>query len=209
MGVDQLDPVEDLRRRERQQALVAELGRSALTGTELAELFAEALAAAAEGLSGARVELCDPTPDTGEPLVTERELAVPIRGPEQPISVLAAHSTDVPFGPDDGLFLRALANLLGIAAARESADERRRESEASLGLLAEAGHTLATTRDYQETLAALAKLVVPGLADWFIVDVAGDDGRLRRVAVTAADPAKQELLDELAVKYPPRPGSRQ
>ena len=50
---------------------------------------------------------------------------------------------------------------------------------------------------------------MPRLADWFIVDVVDDDGALQRVAVTAADPAKADLLEELAVKYPPRPGSRQ
>lgn len=209
MGVEQLDPVAELRRRERQQALVAELGRSALTGTELPELFEEALAAASDGLAGARVEFCEPTLETMEPLITERELAAPVRGPEMPITVLAAHADAQVFSPDDGLFLRALANLLAVAAGRERADERRRASEASLGLLAEAGHLLATTLDYQETLAALAKLVVPGLADWFIVDVVDDDGQLQRVAVTAADPAKQELLEELALDYPPRPGSRQ
>ncbi|HLY94843.1 MAG TPA: ATP-binding protein [Gaiellaceae bacterium] len=210
MGVEQLNPLEELRRRERQQALVAELGRSALTGTELPELFDEALAAAADGLAGARVEFCEPTPETTEPLITERELAAPIRGPERPLTVLAAHSTEEqPFSPDDGLFLRALANLLAIAAGRERADERRRASEASLGLLAEAGHMLASTLDYQETLVSLAKLVVPSLADWFIVDVVDDEGQLQRVAVTAADPGKQELLEELALNYPPRPGSRQ
>ena len=209
MGVEQLDPVAELRRRERQQTLVAELGRSALTGTELPELFDEALAAAADGLAGARVEFCEPTPDTMEPRVTAHELAAPVRGPGRPITVLAAHADAQMFSPDDGLFLRALANLLGIASGRERADERRRESEASLGLLAEAGHALASTLDYQETLAALAKLVVPGLADWFIVDVADDNGHLQRVAVAAADPAKQELLEALALEYPPRPGSRQ
>ncbi|HET8894711.1 MAG TPA: ATP-binding protein [Gaiellaceae bacterium] len=209
MGVEQLDPVDELRRRERQQALVAELGRSALTGTELPELFDEALAAATDGLARAQVEYCEPTPETREPLVTERELAVPIRGPKRPISVLVARTDGHMFSPDDGLFLRALANVLAVAAARAHADERRRASEESLGLLAEAGHLLAATLDYQETLAALAKLVVPSLADWFIVDVADDDGRLQRVAVTAADPAKQELLEELALEYPPRPGSQQ
>jgi signal transduction histidine kinase len=210
MGVDQLDPVEELRRRERQQALVAELGRSALTGTELPELFEEALVAAADGLAGARVEYCEPTPDTWEPVFTDTELAAPVRGPEQPIAVITARGApEHTFGPDDGLFLRAIANLLAVAAGRERADERRRQSEASLGLLAEAGHALANTLDYQETLAALAKLVVPRLADWFIVDVVDEAEGLQRVAVTAADPAKQQLLEELAHSYPPRPGSQQ
>ena len=203
MGVEHLDPVEELRRRERQQALVAELGRSALTGTGLTELFAEALAAAADGLAVERVELSEPDSKTHEPLASDGEIAVPIRGPGKPIGVLVARSADPhAFSADDVLFLRALANLLGIATARERAGE-------GFELLAEAGHTLASSLDYQETLAALAQIVVPRLADWFIVDVVDGDGQLQRVAVTAADPTKADLLDELALKYPARSGSRQ
>ena len=54
---DRRDPVDQLRRRERQQALVAELGRSALTGTPLERLVEDAVDAAAEGLSADRVGL--------------------------------------------------------------------------------------------------------------------------------------------------------
>ena len=203
MGVDQLDPVEELRRRERQQALVAELGHSALTGTTLPDLFAEARAAAADGLAVERVEVVGADFAPNEPLVLEGRIAVPIRGPGQSIGALVATSPDPhAFSGDDVLFLRALANLLGVASARERAGE-------GLALLAEAGHTLASSLDYEETLAALAQIVVPRLADWFIVDVVDDQGQLQRVAVTAADPAKADLLEELALNYPPRPGSRQ
>jgi hypothetical protein len=62
------DPVEQLRRRERQQALVAELGRSALTGTPLEQLVEDAVAAVAEGLGADRVGLLEPAPQ-GDVLV--------------------------------------------------------------------------------------------------------------------------------------------
>jgi signal transduction histidine kinase/CheY-like chemotaxis protein len=59
--------------------------------------------------------------------------------------------------------------------------------------------------DYQATLANVARLVVPALADWCAVDVAEEDGRLERVAVVHSDPAKVELARELAWRYPPEP----
>jgi signal transduction histidine kinase len=74
-------------------------------------------------------------------------------------------------------------------------DERRRAEEA-VRFLAEAGSALADTLDYQETVARLAALAVPTLADWCVVHDL-QDGKLRRVAAVHGDPAKQELLREL------------
>src|SRR5690242_4272410 len=127
MGVEQLDPVDELRRRERQQALVAELGRSALTGTELPDLYEEALAAAANGLAVDRVELRGPDVlAANEAVVRGGEIAVPIRGQGKPIGALRATSSDPnTFTEDDALFLRAIANLLAVASARDHAEELR------------------------------------------------------------------------------------
>ena len=110
---------------------------------------------------------------------------------------------------DDVVFLRAVANVIAVVTARERAEERRRRSEEGLSFLAEAGHILAATLDYDTTLSTLASLVVPRLADWFIVDLAEDDGTMRRVAVAAAQPEKQALLEELSRDYSPRAGSPQ
>jgi hypothetical protein len=48
-GTDLGDALVELRRRERQQTAVAELGRSALTGTPFEQLAAQAVAAARDG----------------------------------------------------------------------------------------------------------------------------------------------------------------
>src|SRR5437763_339087 len=112
-------------------------------------------------------------------------------------------------GMDDVVFLRAVANVIAVVMARARAEERRRRSEEGLSFLAEAGHILAATLDYDTTLSTLASLVVPRLADWFIVDLAEDDGTMRRVAVAAAQPEKQALLEELSRDYSPRAGSPQ
>jgi signal transduction histidine kinase/ActR/RegA family two-component response regulator len=61
---------------------------------------------------------------------------------------------------------------------------------------------LASTLDYQTTLAKLAQLAVPVLADWCAVDMVGEDGGLVRLAVVHADPAKVAWAHELQKRYP-------
>ena len=49
--------------------------------------------------------------------------------------------------------------------------------------LAEASEILASSLDYQATLASLARLVVPRLADWCAIDLLEDDGSINQLAV--------------------------
>jgi GAF domain-containing protein len=49
---------------------------------------------------------------------------------------------------------------------------------------------------------ALARLVVPSLADWCAVDVVEEDGTVRRLAVEHEDPEKVALAYELQRRYP-------
>ncbi|MGH7193508.1 MAG: PAS domain-containing protein, partial [Candidatus Saccharimonadales bacterium] len=60
-------------------------------------------------------------------------------------------------------------------------DEQKRAEESSR-YLAEASAALAGVVDYESTLQKVAKLAVPNFADWSSVDVANDDGSLRRLA---------------------------
>ena len=82
-------------------------------------------------------------------------------------------------------------------AAREQAEAAERRAR----FLAEAGEILNASLDYQSTLSALARLVVPRLADVVLVDVLDDDGTLRRLEVVHADPARQQLARDL-VRFP-------
>src|SRR3712207_7281086 len=59
---------------------------------------------------------------------------------------------------------------------------RRRAAEAD-HYLGEATAILASSLDYEATLASVARLVVPRLADWCAVDLVADDGAFERVAV--------------------------
>jgi serine phosphatase RsbU (regulator of sigma subunit) len=82
--------------------------------------------------------------------------------------------------------------------------ERKRTEEAQR-FLAELGATLASSLDYRTTLASVARLAVPHLADWCAIDVLEEDGSLNRLAVAHQDPKKVELVQELQERYPPDP----
>jgi signal transduction histidine kinase len=69
--------------------------------------------------------------------------------------------------------------------------------------LAEASRLLADTLDYEDTLASVARLAIPSLGAWCIVDVVQDDGRMRRLAIVHPDPEKQELARRLEAGWHP------
>ena len=82
--------------------------------------------------------------------------------------------------------------------------ERKRAEEA-LRLLAEASAELSSSLDYRATLARVARLAVPQLADWCAVHILEEDGSLGRVAVVHEDPEKVEMARELEDRYPADP----
>jgi PAS domain S-box-containing protein len=73
-------------------------------------------------------------------------------------------------------------------------------------LLDEASTLLSATPDYETTLTWVARLVVPRLADWCMVDIVDDDGTIRRLAVAHVDPLRRELADQLR-GFPPGPSN--
>jgi PAS domain S-box-containing protein len=78
-----------------------------------------------------------------------------------------------------------------------------KQVEQAQRFLAEASRVLADSLDYEATLATIAKLAVPGVADWCGVDLAGDRPlEAQRVAVEHVDPDKVALAQELADRYP-------
>jgi signal transduction histidine kinase len=84
--------------------------------------------------------------------------------------------------------------------------EQKRAEESSR-YLAEASAALAGVVDYESTLQKVANLAVPYFADWSAVDVANEDGSLRRLAVAHQDADKINIAHELMRQYPPNPQS--
>jgi PAS domain S-box-containing protein len=93
-------------------------------------------------------------------------------------------------------------------AALEREQVARADAEAAqarFAFLAEASGVLASSLDYQATLAAVADLAVPRVADWCAVDLLDEQGIVRRLAVAHVDPAKVAWAHELQERYPPDP----
>jgi signal transduction histidine kinase len=74
--------------------------------------------------------------------------------------------------------------------------------------LSKANARLAGSLDYHTTLANIAHLCVPFLADWCVVDVLEDDGSIQRLVVAHVDRAKDDLARELQRRYPPAANPR-
>jgi PAS domain S-box-containing protein len=83
----------------------------------------------------------------------------------------------------------------------------RRQSVADNQFLADAASILASSLDYEETLARVVRLAVPHIADWCSVDLVADDGTIQQVALAHADPDKVELARKLREDYPADPDS--
>jgi PAS domain S-box-containing protein len=84
--------------------------------------------------------------------------------------------------------------------------EQVREEEAR-DFLAEAARVLAGSIRYEETLANVARLAVPHLADWCAVDVVGERGTVQRIHVAHPDPRRVGMVRELEERYPADPAS--
>jgi PAS domain S-box-containing protein len=93
-------------------------------------------------------------------------------------------------------------NPIGLRGVTMDVSERKRK-EIAEKFLAEASTTLASSLEYEETLASVVRLAVPHFADWCGVDIVNEDGTLNRLAVAHIDPEKVSWAQEIAKRYPP------
>lgn len=109
---------------------------------------------------------------------------------------------------EEGLaFVNAVANQLAIAIDRQVATAgRQATAEANATeqhLLAQVGAVIAASLGPEGTLGAIARCVVPFLADLCLVDLVDEKGELRRVDVVVADEEKlQDLAQQLKHSSP-------
>ncbi|KAB8320761.1 response regulator [Tolypothrix campylonemoides VB511288] len=85
-------------------------------------------------------------------------------------------------------------------AARAEAEAQERRST----FLGEASRLLASSLDYRTTLASVASIAVPTLADWCFVDIIEKNLTVfNDPIIVASDPEKEALIRELRQRYPP------
>lgn len=76
--------------------------------------------------------------------------------------------------------------------AREAAEIEERRA----AFIAALGQELAASLDYEQTLATLARVVVPNLAESCVIDIAEPEGALRRAAVAHRNPEDELVMRE-------------
>ena len=82
-----------------------------------------------------------------------------------------------------------------------------KRSETGLQLLAEASAILGESVEYQETLQRVARIAVPRLADWCVVDVLEWTQGVTRVGMAHSDPTKLALAEEVWQRWPTDPST--
>jgi signal transduction histidine kinase/PAS domain-containing protein len=111
-------------------------------------------------------------------------------------------------GPEEHGYLMAIGRQCAQAVRRarlyEAEAAARREAqraERRVAFLAEASGVLGAALDYEGNLAAAARLAVPFLCDFCMVDVVDRDGMLRRLAHAHADPEGEAILGRTVAYY--------
>ncbi len=110
------------------------------------------------------------------------------------------------FTTDEKVFIETVCVHAAQALERARSLDAERRSNERLRLLASVGELLSGSLDYRETLANVARVVVPAFADWCAVDLFTQRG-IERVAIHHVDPDKVALAEELWRRYPTRPDS--
>jgi len=111
---------------------------------------------------------------------------------------IAIDDSAAPIRTNDGSLAGVVLVFRDVTAERRAADRREFLSRATV--------ELNSSLDYTTTLATVARLAVPRMADWCAVDVV-EDGELRRLAVAHVDPSKIAFVEELQRRYPTDPRS--
>ena len=84
-----------------------------------------------------------------------------------------------------------------LLAAERTARAAAEGAEGRAVFLAEASAALSSSLDFDGTLATVARLAVPWIADWCIIDVVQGDGSFRRLPLAPVDPGRAALAREL------------
>jgi serine phosphatase RsbU (regulator of sigma subunit) len=106
-------------------------------------------------------------------------------------------------GGGEALVLVAFLAVALVVSYLEAAGEAAGAGRRRLAFLAEANDILSSSLDVDRTLGAVARLAVPGLADWCAIHTYNPDGSELRYEVAHADPKKTDEIRDLARMYPP------
>lgn len=123
-------------------------------------------------------------------------LGAPLRIGHRVLGVVQVGSVEPrTFHPDELELIRLAAGRIALAVDHGHLYEAETLARGRLTLLAESSEVLGESLDYHSALASLAKLLVPWLADWCLIEVTGERGA---GLAAHADPAMTRLVEALA-----------
>jgi GAF domain-containing protein/anti-sigma regulatory factor (Ser/Thr protein kinase) len=99
-------------------------------------------------------------------------------------------------------FLNTLAYTCAQALHRLEITAEAEQAAARLQFLADASAELSSSLDYRTTLARVARLAVPTLADWCAIEMLDEAGQLHTLVAEHIDPEKVAFALELGERYP-------
>jgi signal transduction histidine kinase len=149
---------------------------------------------------------------TESPAIDAGWAVLPLHGRERVLGAIAlGFDRDGEFGEEEKTLMLLLAQECGQALERARLYEAERNArvkaefaERRISFLAEASTRLAESLDYNTTLAGLARLAVPEIADWCAIHLVDEQGALRLLAAEHMDANSLELLRDMLRRYPPR-----
>jgi PAS domain S-box-containing protein len=94
---------------------------------------------------------------------------------------------------------------LSVTIFRDITERKLAEDQARF--MAAASAELAGSLEFESTFRRVAQFAVPTLADWCVIDVIDEDGRVQRLAAAHIDPAKVQLAREFTERYPEDPSA--
>jgi PAS domain S-box-containing protein len=133
-------------------------------------------------------------------------LGAPLRIGRRVLGVVQVGSVERRHFTDDEIeLIRLAAGRIALAVDHAHLYEAETLARGRLTLMAESSEVLGESLDYRSALAALARLLVPWLADWCLIEIAGDPA----AGIAAhADPAMIPAVEELAGLDDERAASR-
>jgi GAF domain-containing protein/anti-sigma regulatory factor (Ser/Thr protein kinase) len=114
------------------------------------------------------------------------------------------HEDDVPLAEEIGRRAGVAVHNARLYRTERSALEEAEAARTRLTLLSDASRVLASSLDIDTTLANVAALTVPTLADICVIDTQEESGAMRRVAASGA-PGLEEFAEQTLKTFPANP----
>ncbi len=109
---------------------------------------------------------------------------------------------------DQRELLIASARLIGHAHHHVRMEERKRATQQALTYIERASHLLTHGTDRAQMLYELARLALPRLGDYAIIDIIGADGKSTQMGLAHVKPEMEAALREYRARYPLSTASR-